>query len=240
MSKISRRSLLKTMGSAGATVVAGACNRRPDDASDLRSQYMFFTPDEAAFVEAAVARLIPADETGPGALEADVPVFIDRQLAGSWGAGEQLYRSGPWAADSPSEMGYQLPFTPAELFRAALRVLTDDLRKTNPGGLAALSLNEQDAFLTALEKQPRDLGGVPSDAFFASLLEMTVEGFFADPIYGGNKDMVAWRLIGFPGAYASYYDLVDQHGIAFTRPPVSLGQDRRGVIHLHPVETKGS
>ncbi len=240
MSKISRRSLLKGVGAAGVTVVVGACDRRPDDAAGARPQYLFFTPDEAAFVEAAVARLIPADETGPGALEADVPLFIDRQLAGSWGGGEQLYRTGPWAPESASEMGYQLPFTPAELFRKALRALTDELQRTNRGGLAALSLDEQDAFLTALEKDSRDLGGVPSDAFFSSLLEMTIEGFFADPIYGGNKDMIAWRLIGFPGAYANYYDLVDQHGIAFTRPPVSLGQDRRGIIHLHPVDTKGS
>jgi gluconate 2-dehydrogenase gamma chain len=240
MEKISRRSLIKGIGAATVTVVAGACDRGPGEPTATRSHYLFFAPDEGAFIEAAVARLIPADDTGPGALEADVPIFIDRQLAGAWGAGEQLYRSGPWVTDAPSETGYQLPFTPAELFRKALRAIAEELQKTNRGGLAALSLDEQDAFLTALEKQPRDLGGVPSDVFFSSLLDMTVEGFFADPVYGGNKNMVAWRMIGFPGAYANYYDLVDQHGIAFNRSPVSLGQDRRGVIHLDPVSTKGS
>jgi gluconate 2-dehydrogenase gamma chain len=240
MEKLSRRSLLKGVGTATVSAVAGACSRGGQEPARTRPQYVFFTADEAAIVEAAVARLIPADDAGPGALEADVPIFIDRQLAGAWGAGEQLYRSGPWMTTAAREMGYQLPFTPAELFRKALRALADELQKTNRGGLRALAPDEQDAYLRALEAEPRDLGGVPSDIFFASLLEMTIEGFFCDPVYGGNRDMLAWRLIGFPGAYANYYDLVDQHGITFNRPPMSLAQDRSGVIHLAPVGTGGS
>jgi gluconate 2-dehydrogenase gamma chain len=240
MEKISRRSLLKGVGAATVTAVAAGCDRGGRESAATRPQYVFFTAEEAAFIEPAVARLIPADETGSGALEAEVPVFIDRQLGGAWGAGYQLYRSGPWSADAKSGLGYQLPFTPAELFRKALRALTDDLNKIDRNGLAALTPEKQDAYLTALEKEPRDLGGVPSDTFFDSLLEMTIEGFFCDPVYGGNKDMVGWRLIGFPGAYANYYDLVDQHGVQYNRPPISLGQDRSGVIHLHPVTPKGT
>ena len=196
--------------------------------------YIFFNPAEAAFIEPAVARLIPADETGPGALEADVPVYIDRQLAGAWGAGADLYRSGPWQSGKP-EQGYQLRFTPAELFRTALRAITEDYVK-NQGGFAKLKPEEQDEYLRSLESQSRDLGGVPSGIFFESLLEMTIEGFFSDPVYGGNKDMVGWKLIGFPGAYANFYEFVDQHGIAFNRPPMSLSQDASGTIHVHPVK----
>lgn len=240
MEKLSRRSLLKGVGTATVTVVTGACERRVEESAGTRPHYVFFTADEAAFVEAAVARLIPADDTGPGALEADVPFFIDRQLAGAWGAGEQLYRSGPWMTTAAPEMGYQLPFTPAELFRKALRALTDELHKTGRGGLGTLPPDEQDRYLRSLETEPRDLGGVPSDSFLESLLEMAIEGFFCDPVHGGNKDMVGWRLLGFPGAYANYYDLVDQHGIAFNRPPMSLAQDRRGVVHLYPAGPKGS
>jgi gluconate 2-dehydrogenase gamma chain len=215
-------------------VVAGACERRAEPPAGVQPHYVFFTADDAAFVEPAVARLIPADETGPGALEAAVPTYIDRQLAGAWGAGYQLYRSGPWVTTAASELGYQLPFTPSELFRKALRALTTELSASKRGALGSLSPDDQDAYLRELEKHPRDLDGVPSDTFFESLLELTIEGFFCDPVYGGNTDMVGWRLIGFPGAYASYYDLVDQHGIAYTRPPMSLGQDRSGIIHLHP------
>jgi gluconate 2-dehydrogenase gamma chain len=240
MERLSRRSLLKGVGAATVSVVAGACERRAEETSGSRSHYVFFTAGEAAFIEAAVARLIPADDTGPGALEAEVPTYIDRQLAGAWGAGEQLYRSGPWMTTAAPQMGYQLPFTPAELFRKALRALSDELQQTNRGGLGTLAADDQDAYLRALETEPRDLGGVPSDKFLASLLEMTIEGFFCDPVYGGNKDMLGWRLIGFPGAYANYYELVDQHGIAFNRPPMSLAQDRNGIIHLHPVGTEGS
>jgi gluconate 2-dehydrogenase gamma chain len=102
-------------------------------------------------------------------------------------------------------------------------------------GFGTRTPEEQDEYLAALEKESRDLGGVPSNVFLQSLLEITIEGFFCDPVYGGNKDFVSWKLIGFPGAYANYYELVDQHGIAFTRAPMSLGQDGSGTIHVHPV-----
>jgi gluconate 2-dehydrogenase gamma chain len=235
MKRISRRSFLKGAGAAAAVIVAPACERPVRNGVSQRAPYSFFNSDEAAFIEPAVARLIPADETGPGALEADVPVYIDRQLAGAWGAGAGLYRSGPWQSGKP-EQGYQLPFTPAELFRNALRAITDELRKANRGSFAKLKPEDQDAYLSALESESRDLGGVPSKIFFESLLEMTIEGFFSDPVYGGNKDMVGWKLIGFPGAYANYYEFVDQHGIAFNRPPMSLSQDASGVVHVHPVK----
>jgi gluconate 2-dehydrogenase gamma chain len=87
-----------------------------------------------------------------------------------------------------------------------------------------------------LENGDTDLGGVPAKVFFESLLSMTVEGYFSDPVYGGNKDMGAWKMIGFPGAYASFHSLVDQHGMLYTRPPISMGDDGRGVIHLHREE----
>jgi gluconate 2-dehydrogenase gamma chain len=70
--------------------------------------------------------------------------------------------------------------------------------------------------------------------FFESLLAMTIEGYFGDPAYGGNRDMAAWRMVGFPGAYGSYYDLVDQHGVAFTAAPISFTQERDGHVHLMP------
>jgi len=70
--------------------------------------------------------------------------------------------------------------------------------------------------------------------FFAHLWGSTLEGFFADPVYGGNRDMLSWRMIGFPGAYASYYDLVDQHGITIDRAPMSLAQDAHGHVHPNP------
>src|SRR5712671_5936071 len=218
-----RRRFFRAAGAAAALPAALSWTPHAEGATRA---YLFFNPAEAAFIEAAVARLIPKDETGPGALEAGVPEYIDRQLAGAWGAGERLYRSGPWHPGTPSQ-GYQLPFTPAELFRTAIRKINE----TNPG-FAKLAAQRQDGYLDSLQKGSVDLGGVPSNVFFESLLEATVEGFFCDPAYGGNRDMAAWKMIGFPGAYADFYELVDRHGVAFGAPPTSLAQDARGNVHL--------
>jgi gluconate 2-dehydrogenase gamma chain len=194
------------------------------------TNYLFFNSEEAAFIEAAVARLIPADEQWPGALEAGVPNYIDKQLAGAWGAGERLYRGGPWQPGTPSQ-GYQLPYTPAELFRTALGTINKHLTRTP---FASMSGDDQDGYLKKLEAGGQDLNGVPSEVFFAHLWESTLEGFFSDPVYGGNTGMVSWRMIGFPGAYASYYDLVDQHGIKLDRAPMSLAEDVHGHVHPDP------
>lgn len=194
--------------------------------------YLFFTKIEALFIEAATARLIPADEKWGGAFEANVSNYIDKQLAGSWGAGERLYRSGPWQAGTPQQ-GYQLAFTPAEFYRTALKALDKELSAKGTS-FHEMKGDQQDEFLHDLETSTRDLGGVPAKEFFASLLKSTNEGFFSDPVYGGNKDMISWKMIGFPGASASYYELVDQHGIKLNRKPVSLAEDVSGHMHMNP------
>jgi gluconate 2-dehydrogenase gamma chain len=248
--KLTRRTFFKAAGATAAVLGVGAKTNGLADAEAAQAAagqapaagaaggshtHLFFRPDEARFIEAATERLIPADANGPGAIQAGVPDYIDRQLAGAWGAGERLYRSGPWQQGQATQ-GYQLPFTPAELFRNALRGITEDLQKRRHTSFDKLNGAEQDAYLQQLQTGQQDLNGVPAHLFFESLLGLSIEGFFSDPVYGGNKDMAAWRMIGFPGAYASFYDLVDQHGIEFTRPPISMGQDNRGVIHLHPVK----
>ncbi len=249
MAQLSRRGMIKALGAsmltAGGLVLKIAkadeysaappapryrSPAKPNDRPPVT--YIFFDTDEAVFVEAAVSRLIPADERWPGALEAGVPNYIDKQLAGAWGAGERLYRSGPWQPGTP-EQGYQLPFTPAELFHTALAAIKKKLAKAGTP-FAKMTADHRDGYLKSLEAGGKDLGGVPSDVFFAHLWELTLEGFFSDPVYGGNRDMVSWRMIGFPGAYASYYDLVHQHGIKIDRPPMSLAEDAHGRIHMHP------
>jgi gluconate 2-dehydrogenase gamma chain len=233
MVDISRRTVLKAAGLVGAAVLPqsrGAAAPKPMPAQP--AAYLFLNGEEAAFVEAAVSRLIPDDDQWPGALEAGVPGYIDKQLAGAWGAGERLYRSGPWRPGTPSQ-GYQLPFTPAELFRTSIAAINKELAH-GATPFARMSSEQQDAYLTHLEKGAKDLGGVPSDVFFSHLWECTIEGFFSDPVYGGNRGMTAWRMIGFPGAYAAYYDVVDRHGIKIDRAPTSIGEDSHGGIHMNP------
>jgi gluconate 2-dehydrogenase gamma chain len=231
MIKVTRRSFVATIGAATALPAATLLSP-PAPAAAATTIYVFFNTAEAQFIEAACERLIPADESGPGALGTGVPNYIDKQLGGAWGAGERLYRSGPWQPGTPSQ-GYQLPFTPAELFHAALRAINRNLHSQ---GLpfSGMSGDAQDAYLKSLEAGAHDLDGVPSAVFFDMLWQMSVEGFFSDPVYGGNRDMAAWRMIGFPGAYADYFEAVDRHGVRFERAPMSLAEDAHGSVHVRP------
>jgi len=239
---LTRRYMLKATGAIGASMLsagsgAAAAAQGLDASSSgaahaAPTTYVFFNREEAAFIERAVARLIPADAKWPGAFEAGVPNYIDKQLAGAWGAGERLYRSGPWRPGTPTQ-GYQLPFTPAELFHTALAAINKDLASAATP-FSRMNSEQQDAYLRRLETGEKDLGGVPSDVFFDHLWQCTLEGFFSDPVYGGNRDMTAWRMVGFPGAYASYYELVDQHGIKIDRAPTSLAEDAHGHVIMKP------
>jgi gluconate 2-dehydrogenase gamma chain len=231
--KVSGASALVPAASPALTPQARPPASGASAATGEAGSYLFFSAPEAAFIEAAVVRLIPPDEIGPSALQAGVPIFIDRQLHGAWGAGERLYRSGPWQAGTPSQ-GYQLPLTPAEMFRTAMRVLRDELQGNGGTPFEQLPGQQQDAILTALQNGQRDLGSVPGEVFFEALLAMTIEGYFCDPVYGGNKGMAAWAMIGFPGAYGAYYDLVDQYGLAFNHPPRSLAENGSGHIAMDP------
>jgi gluconate 2-dehydrogenase gamma chain len=187
------------------------------------SGYVYFTAIEAEFIEAAVARLIPHDDVGPGAVEANVPFFLDRQLAGQFGRGDHYYLGGPWAKGTP-EQGYQSRFTPAQLYRAAIGAV-DQYVAENLGAaaFAKLAAPDQDKALKGLESGEIKLeGGVDANSFFTMLLQNTKEGYFSDPIYGGNKDMGAWKMIGFPGAHYNYKDWVSRHGERVPFPPVGF------------------
>jgi gluconate 2-dehydrogenase gamma chain len=185
--------------------------------------YLFFTSAEIAFVTAAMARLIPNDAVGPGAVEAGAPVFLDRQLSGLFGQGDHYFLGGPWPKGTP-EQGYQSRFNPAQLYRAAIAAIDRYVSAQHGGSaFAALAATDQDQVLKGLESGDIKLdGGVDSKSFFAMLLQNTKEGYFSDPIYGGNKDMGAWKMIGFPGAHYDYKEWVSRHGEAVPYPPVAF------------------
>lgn len=187
------------------------------------SGYLFFKPEELTFIEAAVARLIPNDPVGPGAVEAGVPFFLDRQLAGPYGRGDHFYLGGPWKKGTPQQ-GYQLRFAPAQLYRAAIGAINKYVAAhLGAGSFAQLSADDQDPLLKNLEAGAVELeDGVEAKAFFAMLLQNTKEGYFSDPIYGGNRDMGAWKMIGFPGAHYDYSEWVSRHGERVPYPPVGF------------------
>lgn len=191
--------------------------------ADGRESYVYFSAAEGTFIEAALARLIPHDAIGPGAVEANVHIFIDRQLAGKFGHGDHYFLGGPWPKGTP-EQGYQSRFSPAQLYRAAIPAIDKYVGDNFRGAtFAKLGTDDQDKVLKGLESGDIKLdGGVDAKSFFTMLLQNTKEGYFADPIYGGNKDMGAWKMIGFPGAHYDYREWVTRHGERVPFEPVSF------------------
>lgn len=212
---------------AGAALSAMALQARAQAANEPplnRYQPEYLTAPEFAFVMAATARLIPSDGDGPGALEARVPVFIDRELAGDFGTAADLYMEGPFHPQADAKLGPQSPLTPAEIYRDGIAAFDAWCADTHGGDFADLDADAQDAALTSLSK-----GEVPLDAevreFFPLLLQNTREGYFSDPQYGGNAGMEAWVYIGFPGARASFYEWVGRDEV-YPLGPVDIAGER--------------
>lgn len=173
------------------------------DALNLHA-YGYLTQPEVQFIDAAVARLIPADELGPGAKEAGVSFFIDQQLVSTWGTHGRNYRIGPWLEGTPQQ-GFQSRMTPQEIYRAGIRQTNIHCARQFDRIFAFLAADRQDEILHDLESGKIELGSPPSKLFFDLLWRNTEEGFFSDPMYGGNRDKAGWKLIGFPGVASGAY-----------------------------------
>ena len=184
--------------------------------------WKYFTPQEAATVEAFVERLIPADELSPSGKESGCAVFIDRQLAGPYGRFEGYYMSGPFQHGT-KQQGPQSAVNPAQQYRKALAALDAACRaKFADRAFQDLSADQKDEVIKGLEDGSLKLDGVDAQEFFKLILKDTQNGFLADPIYGGNKDMASWKMIGFPGAHYDYRDWIGRHNQRVTLPAVRI------------------
>ncbi|MGO9701764.1 MAG: gluconate 2-dehydrogenase subunit 3 family protein [Xanthobacteraceae bacterium] len=182
----------------------------------------YFTSKEAKTVEAFVDRLIPPDPQTPGGKDIGCAVFIDRQLAGPYGRNENLYMMGPFQQGT-KQQGTQSPLTAAQQYRKALAALDDACRDKYSGkSFADLSDGQKDEVIAGLENGSFKLNDFDGQSFFTLILTDTRNGFLADPIYGGNKDMAAWKMIGFPGTHYDYRDWIDRHNQRVTLPTVSI------------------
>ncbi|MCS4063762.1 MULTISPECIES: gluconate 2-dehydrogenase subunit 3 family protein [Pseudomonas] len=210
-----------------ATIVGGeplpwAPNAADPPADIDPHNWTFFTEHEQQLVEAIVETLIPADDMSMSGKEAGCAIYIDRQMSGPQGQGARMYLQGPFAKGLPTQ-GPQSPLTPAEQMRAGLTSLEKHCQGAFGKTFAQLSGHDREALLSGLESGHVELpDGVQGAAFFEVLLSRTMEGFFADPIYGGNRDMVSWKMIGYPGARYDYLDWIDKHGQTYPNPPVSI------------------
>jgi gluconate 2-dehydrogenase gamma chain len=137
----------------------------------------FLNDDDAATVAAIAERIMPGAPGKPGATDAGVLNYIDLALAGAYADLQDFYRRGLAALDAFCGKAHNARFT-------------------------ALDAARQDAVITALEQGKATEFTWPSaQAFFNTVRRHTMEGMFADPVYGGNKDFAGWRLVGFPGAH---------------------------------------
>lgn len=210
-------SALEYRGGEGVPWQAGAADLPQPDTEDG-----FLSPREREAVDAITARLIPSDDSGPGAREANVTTFIDRQLGGYYGRGERWYMEGPFPEPLDTQ-GYQGSYAPAALWREGLAALEEYCRTTHDGrSFAELDETTQDDVLSLLADGKISFDTVDAKQFFDFVHEMTIEGFFSDPIYGGNHDMVGWRLVGFPGARYDYRDFIHHNGAQLDIASVSL------------------
>jgi gluconate 2-dehydrogenase gamma chain len=167
----------------------------------------FFTAEEAKIVQAAAARIIPTDDSGPGATEAGVVIYIDRQLASGYGRDKYRYTKGPWVEANEMIFGYQGKDTPQDTYHAGIPLMGKDF--------AGLSPEEQDQRLEKMERT----------RFFQMFREHCVEGFMCDPMHKGNKNMVGWKLIGYPGPRLSYIgEMTPNYGKPYRVAPQSLSQ----------------
>jgi gluconate 2-dehydrogenase gamma chain len=189
--------------------------------SELLHAYGYLTQPEIRFLDAAVERLIPTDELGPGGRDAGVTVYIDRQLFSAWGTHGRNYRSGPWLEGTP-EQGFQSRLTPQEIYRIGIREINNFCLATYEKPFDQLPPSTQDELLKALEQNKVDLPSMSSKLFFDLLWRNTEEGFFADPLYGGNRGKVGWKLVGFPGVPSGAYREHLDNPAPYRVEPVSI------------------
>ncbi len=170
----SRRDFLQTVVYSGLTgylaITAGACRRGPSLKPKSDSGLAFFTPDEYATTAAACECILPRDED-PGAIDLDVPKYVDRALA----VDDYLH----WA----------------DRFREGIHELEAEAKSRHGKSFHLAAADDQNDLIEDLES-----GTAKQHEFFKMLMHLTLEGAFGDPSHGGNKGGLGWRLIGFaPG-----------------------------------------
>ena len=209
----SRRRLL--IGAAGAAAVIPILSRsgeiaaqgtsqpapqpQPESQPTLPAGYESLGPTEVAFVEAMVNVMCPADELTPNGVDCGLALFIDRQIAAGYGKGERLYMQGPWSAGAP-ELGIQTPMTPEQFFKAGLHATNDACTAQYGRTFDQLSEADANSVLQKLANGSVSDARVPLGQWFNELVyPLFTQACFADPMYGGNRGKVFWKLVGYPG-----------------------------------------
>jgi gluconate 2-dehydrogenase gamma chain len=267
--RVSRRFFLKSSGAAVASTGAvtigsvAALDSRTASAQDATPVAIggmegmstderpseFFNIHEAETVDALVSRIMPGTADDPGAHEAGVVFYIDRNLGGvNQGYSLKTYTQGPFpvvseepvdvsqasnrysydyvpiAQDLIARYGFQSVLSPQDIYRRGIPYVDAYAQSLFQANFVDLTPEQQDQILTDMdEDKATGFGGPSAKAFFTQLRNDTIEGMFSDPMYGGNRGLVGWTLIGYPGAQR-FYTPDDIKNPNFTREPQSLAQ----------------
>ena len=203
-----------SLAAASPTVVAAPAPAPP--ATPGLVGYVCFSQDEAAFVEAMVDVMCPADELTPSGVDCGLAIYIDRQLAGEFGRGAGRYSRGPWQAGRPQQ-GYQLPMTPEQHFKAGVQIANEACAARYGKSLDQIAAADANNFLHDLAGAKLSDPRLSLAAWFNELVyPLFAQACFADPIYGGNRDKVFWKMVGYPGLPATHtINMVQYRGKPF-------------------------
>ncbi|MEK4556254.1 gluconate 2-dehydrogenase subunit 3 family protein [Jeotgalicoccus sp. FSL K6-3177] len=178
------------------------------DAPEFAARTFISRQEDFAALAAATERIYPEDDNGPGAIELGVPYFIDRQLYGTWGTNGTDYRMGPFEPMASDTHGRQEKLTRGEMFILGIRRLREYAVEEHDEEFVKLDGDTQDEVLKAFESGDVEIPGMRAEAFFSLLRNTTIEGVYADPVYGGNKNMEGWKMIQYPGPRMGWMDKI--------------------------------
>lgn len=189
-------------------------------AAEHQDARIFFQREKDFLVLGAMTEAIfPEDDNGPGAIELGVPYFIDKQLAGPWGLNARDYMLGPFVEG-------ETRLVRAKIFELGLRKLNEESIEQHDSDFFDLGENEQITLLESCEAGEIEMDGLNSGEFFQLVRQATIEGVYADPVYGGNKNKEGWRMKEYPGVYTSYRDMMEEDNSLDTefvvKEPMSL------------------
>lgn len=218
--------LLLSAAAAKASIIHGHLPWQPnagDPPEPVKpGPWLYFSGDEGRAVEAIADRIIPPDSDIPGGKDSGCALYVDRQLAGPYGRNEGLYNGAPFMPGK-KQQGPQSKESTSQKYRDGIAALDRHCRDKYSGKVFAdLTDQQKDEVLDGLDKEKIKLEGANGKEFFEQIIKDVQQGFFADPIYGGNRDMVSWKMIGYPGARYNYLDWIDRHNEHYPLPPVSI------------------
>jgi len=253
--RLSRLRLLQAGAAGAAGVAASGAIAAASEAADSPKDgppptLRFLTKWEFEFITAMADTIWPTDDLGPGARAAGVGYYIDGQLSGAWGQGHRMYLNGPFFTPADSGHGWQIPMSPSQVYRAFLPGFDQYVRATYGNVYQALPAATQAQAITDISSNKAVIPLAGSTAFragdfFTMFRQNVLEGMLSDPAYGGNRDMVGWKWIGYPGDPMrrgdNYYKYIFKHDAKYPyeHKPLAMKAAPIGAARPGGVEQQG-